>query len=339
MTTTTPKVLRRPSHKDGEVSGPLTIDDPRLDSYRPDPALAAEYVSRKMRNGKTDIEYLLDCWRRRENTNLVGDTQGGKTMLVRVMAIKIGEEMGLGKPVPVFTLSASNGITDFDLFGMTTAWTDPETHEEHLVFLPGVVDTAARVGGILYLDEMNMMPERVTSSLHPVTDWRRTFTNRNKAIKVPGDGFLPEEVLCNPDLWIVGTMNPNYRGAGALNEAFANRFRHLEWDYDPMVENKLIHNEAVRTLGDALRTLRAQGTIRTPTGTSALMRLDQDVHNDGVDMALYVLRSMYTGDEKPFFDEVLEARSFKALIANGAAGRHPLTGSGEGIMDDDESPF
>jgi MoxR-like ATPase len=337
------KVMRRPAHTHDEAVGTLTIDDPRLDMFRPDPNLVLQYVTRKMPNGQTDVEYLLSKWEKRENILLVGDTQGGKTMLVNVLAILIGERMGLGKPVPVFTLSASNGITDFDLFGQQTAWTDPDTGVESLVWLPGLVDIAARVGGILYLDEVNMMPERVTSSLHPVSDYRRSFVNRNKAVKVPNDGFMPESVKVTDDLWIVGTMNPNYRGAGALNEAFSNRFRWLDWQYDPTVEHKLIPNEAVRTLGDALRQARATGHIRTPVGTSALMRLCDDVLDDGVDMALFSLRSMFTTDEKLVVDEIIESRSFKALIANAAEGRHPLAGSGDDFGSDeggsDESPF
>jgi len=335
---------RHSSHED--AVGTLTIDDPRLDGYRPDPAIVQQYVSRKMPNGMTDIEYCMAVWRgdetlgcpARENLMFVGDTQGGKTMLVNVLACKIGEEMGLGVPVPVFTLSASNGITDFDLFGQDKPWTNPETGTDHIVWLPGLADMAARVGGILYIDEANMMPERVTSSLHPLCDYRRMFVNRNKAVKVPGDGFVADVVQANPDLWIVGTMNPNYRGAGPLNEAFSERFRWLLWDYDQAVETKLIPNDAVRTLGTALRQLRELGKIRTPTGTATLMRMVRDVHRDGVDMALYVLRSKFTADERPYVDEVIESRSFKVLIANAAEHRHPLSGSGEHVMDE-ESPF
>jgi MoxR-like ATPase len=344
MPTKRPTIVKDTVSVDGETlvvadTEGLTIDDPRLDAYRPDPQLVKQYVTRNLPNGQTDIEYLMRQWRKRKNVLLVGDTQGGKTMLVNVLACLIGEELGIGKPVPVFTLSASNGITDFDLFGQTTAWTDPDTGQEHLVWLPGQADLAARVGGIFYLDEVNMMPERVTSSVHPMADYRRMFVNRNKAVKVPGDGFMPEVIKLNDKTWIVGTMNPNYRGAGALNEAFANRFKHLDWKYNDSVERKLIPNEAVRTLGDALRQLRALGKIKTPIGTSALMQLADDLVEDGVEMALYVLKSMFTQDEKPYIDEVVETRSFKTLLSNSAQGLHPLTGSGSGIMDDPENPF
>ena len=325
-------------------TGVLTITDSRLDAYRPDPAALVGYQSRKMANGMTDIEYAMKVWAKgldtgvRDNLMLVGDTQGGKTMFVNVLAVEIGKAMGHDKPVPVFTLSGSNGVTDFDLFGQTTAWTDPETGQEQLVWLPGIADLAARVGGILYLDEVNMMPERVTSSLHPLADWRRSFVNRAKAVKVPGDGFVPETVRASNDLWIVGTMNPNYRGAGAVNEAFANRFRHLDWGYDASVEKRLIPNEAVRSLGEALRQARATGHIRTPVGTAALMRLSDDVREDGVEMGLYVLTSMFNVDERLVVDEIIESRSFKVLLGNAATGAHPLTGSGDGVMDPD-SPF
>lgn len=330
MTTPTKKIVKEPT-------GHLTIEDPRLDMLRPDPALLDEYVTREMPNGQTDVEYLLDCWRRRENVLLVGDTQGGKTMLVNVMSILAGQDMGHAKPLPVFTLSASSGITDFDLFGQPTAWTDPSDNAEHIVQLPGVVDMAARVGGILYLDEVNMMPERVTSSLHPVTDWRRSFTNRNKAVKVPGDGFMAEMVKLNDNLWIVGTMNPNYRGAGALNEAFTNRFRFLRWDYNTEVERTLIPNEGVRLLGDALRTARATGHLRTPIGTAALMRLAGDVSDVGVDMAIYCLLSMFTQDEVPVVEEIIEARSFRSLIVSMPTG--VPTGWPTGDPSNPASPF
>jgi MoxR-like ATPase len=267
-----------------------------------------------MENGQTDLDYLLTKWEKRENVLLVGDTQGGKTMLVNVMAVLIGEKMGLGKPVPVFTLSASSGITDFDLFGQPVPWADPETGVETIVWLPGIIAMAAQVGGILYLDEVNMMPERVTSSLHPVCDWRRSFTNRYKAVQVPGDGFMAETVQVVPDLWIVGTMNPNYKGAGTLNEAFANRFRHLRWDYNKAVEERLIPNEGARLLGERLRVSRAQGHITTPVGTAALMRLASDVAEDGVDMALYSLLSMFSQWEVPVVEEIIEAQSFKSLL-------------------------
>ena len=108
---------------------------------------------------------------------------------------------------------------------------------ESLVWLPGIADLAAQCGGILYLDEVNAMGERVTSSLHPLTDHRHHFVNRNKAV-LRGGQIMPDVVSAHMDLWIVGTYNEGYRGMGEMNEAFINRFRHIRWGYDGNVESE-----------------------------------------------------------------------------------------------------
>ena len=171
--------------------------DPRLDHLRPNTQKVAQYVNRTMPNGMTDVQFFLQFTgeaHRRENQGrpanimLKGDTQGGKTFLVEVLAVAWAKMLGYPKPMPIFTLSGSSGVTDFDLFGQAAPYVDPDTGGEHIVWLPGVVDLAAKVGGILYLDECNALGERVTTSLHPVVDHRHTFTNRNKPVKAPGYG-------------------------------------------------------------------------------------------------------------------------------------------------------
>ena len=156
--------------------------DPRLDHLRPSAQVAQghrQYQSREMANGMTDIDFFLTFTPTSTAPTpttpvvppvvlLKGDTQSGKTMLVEVLAIVWAERLGLPKPMPIFTISGSAGVTDFDLFGQTTSYTDPVTGQETLVWLPGMVELAAQVGGILYLDETNALDPRYTSSLHPL---------------------------------------------------------------------------------------------------------------------------------------------------------------------------
>jgi len=291
------------------------VDDPRLDPWRPSESLLKEYVSRVMPNGEKDVDFLFHFWENRENVMLVGDTQAGKTMLVQVMAVCIGKLRG-GKPLPVFTLSGSSGITDMDLFGQVTSYTTPDGRER-LVDLPGVVDLAARAGGILYLDEINMMSERVTSSLHSLTDARRAFVNRNRAVRYEHEGtevFMPDVVEANKDLWIVGTMNPGYKGAGALQEAFTNRFRWLQWGYDEATEKKLIPSAGVRLLGQALREARANRALNTPVGTSALRNMCEDVERFGVDTAVWMFTAMFTPQEQAKVQAIITDRSVLLLL-------------------------
>lgn len=301
-----------------------SIDDPRLDPWRPSESLLKEYVSRTMPNGEKDVDFLLHFWENRENIMLVGDTQAGKTMLVQVMAVVIGKLRG-SKPLPVFTLSGSSGISDFDLFGQVTSFTTPDGRER-LVDLPGVVDLATRAGGILYLDEINMMSERVTSSLHPLTDARRAFVNRNRAVRFEHEGtevFMPDVVEANADLWVVGTMNPGYKGAGALQEAFTNRFRWLKWDYDETTEKRLIPSAAVRLLGQALREARANRSLNTPVGTSALRNLCIDVERFGVETGLWMFSAMFTPQEQPKVQAIITDRSVEMLLRDEQQAKQP----------------
>ncbi len=290
--------------------------DPRLDHLRPSRSRVRRYISRTMPNGMSDVDFLLafatDAYRaenegRPANIMLKGDTQSGKTILVEVLAIAWADAMGLPKPMPIFTLSGSSGVTDYDLFGQ------PTTYQDKLVFLPGVVDLAARVGGILYLDECNAMGERVTSSLHSLCDSRHHFVNRNKPVE-RGGIIMPEVVSAHMDLWIVGTYNEGYRGMGDMNEAFLNRFRHLTWGYNTDVEATLVKSGAIRTLGDALRTARGKGVLRTPVGTAALQRVEADCATFGPEMGLSIFLGLFKPMERPQVEDIINDRSIIVLL-------------------------
>lgn len=308
---------------DGEYQ-PLTDPmDPRLDHFRPDTHKVARYVNRILPNGMTDVQFLLNFtgdFHRAENQGrpanimLKGDTQGGKTFLVEALAVAWSKALGYPKPMPIFTLSGSNGVTDFDLFGQSAPYVDP-TGKEMIVWLPGTVALAAQIGGILYLDEVNALGERVTSSLHPVTDHRHTFTNRNKPVPVPGGGFMPEMVTTNMNLWIIGTFNEGYRGMSDMNEAFNGRFRHVEWGYDEKVEKALVPSPTIHLLAEALRTARSQSKLRTPVGTAALQRLALDVTIFGVEMALAMFTAVFKSQERDVVRAIIEDRSINILLA------------------------
>jgi hypothetical protein len=312
------------------VTNPIVdVMDPRLDHLRPSRTKVKAYINRMMENGQTDVEFLLTFtnahYRERNdgypaNIMLKGDTQSGKTFLVEVLAVKWADALGLPKPMPIFTLSGSSGITDYDLFGQTTSYTDPETGVESLVWLPGMVDLAAQVGGILYLDEINAFGERVTSSLHPLADHRHHFVNRNKPVFKDGQ-FMPDTVVADLDLWIIGTYNEGYRGMGEMNEAFINRFRHLVWGYDDEVEKKLVTSAAVELLGKRLRVARDANQIRTPVGTAALQRLEDDVISFGVSLGLGVFLGMFKPAERAQVQAIVTDASIPLMLQEEARHR------------------
>jgi MoxR-like ATPase len=210
----------------------------------------------------------------------------------------------------VLTLSGTNAITDHDMFGQYR----PDENGE-LVWMEGVVALAARLGGILYLDEVNAMPGNVTAGLHPLLDDRHQFVNIRKPVDDGHGGKMPEVVTASKDLWVLATYNPGYAGMSKTNEAFAARFTWLPWDYDEDVESKLVKSPAIRLMGKALRTARETRAITTPIGTSALQRLERDIAMLGVEFSLWAFCGRFTNkSERVIVETLIEDRSIRLML-------------------------
>lgn len=284
--------------------------DPALDRFRPDPSVVKRYIHRTV-HGIQDTDLLLDI--RQDGmdasgapTNIIfkGDTQSGKTMLVEVLAVLAAERDGLPKPYPVFTLQGSIGVSNFDMFGMTTAVVIDG--REVLVWMEGLVPMAARCGGILYLDEFNAIPQGQAVALHSLLDERRSFTNTQKAVPDGHGGYSPEVVKAAPSMWSIVTINPGYKGTQGMQDATNNRFVSFDWGYDDAVERKLIKSTTVRTLGNLIRQARDRNALTTPVGTSALVRLNNMTARYGAELALDSFKAMFTDREKPAVQTIIE---------------------------------
>lgn len=309
-----------------------SLDDPALDDFRPniDPK---NYVSRTLAGGKTDLQVMEAYFNRRDENDgypvsvaLVGDTQSGKTYLIQVQAFRIAKLLGLQKPLPLFLLAGSSAITDHDLFGQYRPII--VNGQERLVWMEGIVALAARLGGILYLDEVNAMSGSVTAAIHPLLDNRHQFVNIRKpvwkgtvetdpvtGVETHHGAYRPETVMANKNLWIMASWNPGYAGMAKTNEAFANRFKLLEWNYDEEVEKKLIKSPAVRLLGQALRNARAQRSITTPVGTRALQLLEGDLVHLGVDFSLWAFEGQFvSSQEKIIVREIIKDRGIEQMM-------------------------
>lgn len=307
--------------KDGSLvqGDPITDPmDPSLDEFRPDPRIVNEYVSRKVVGGLSDVEYMLHLRDQRDgngyspNVAMVGETQSGKTMLVRVLAVLAAQRDGMPKPYPIFTLNGSMGITNYDLFGQTSAVI--VDGNEALVWMDGLVPRALHCGGFLYLDEWNAVTPAQATALHPVLDDRREFVNYQRAVPDGKGGWRPEVVKAHPSLWVLSTINPGYKGTQSMAEASTNRFRWLPWDYDAAVEASLVPSDTVRLLGSYLRELRAQRLVSVPVGTSALRRLNEDCATFGPENALWVFTAMFPPNERDRVTAVIDDRNIRDLL-------------------------
>ena len=231
-----------------------------------------------------------------ENLNvlLVGDTGSGKTTGVRAWARHHGR--------PCYVVPGNGPLDPPSLFGRYSP--DPKTGS--FSWVDGPVTTLLRHGGVLVLDEINMIGPKVLSVLYPLLDGRR---------EIPLLDHNGEVVRAHKDLQIFATMNEGigYAGTAPLSHAVKNRFIILRWGYDPAVEKNLIAAEAVRTFGDRIRDLYRKGDVETPTTTNSLMVFERLAKKTGsVDLAAEVFLNRYTeGVER---DGVKVA--FEALRAN-----------------------
>jgi len=114
-----------------------------------------------------------------------------------------------------------------------TGWFDPPLvlkcgyGEES--FFPGPLVQAMREGGVLFINEMNRMPETVQNVLLPALDER--------LLVLPRLGELRAE----PGFQVVATQNPvEYIATGHLSEALRDRFEHVSLRCQDEAEERAI---------------------------------------------------------------------------------------------------
>jgi MoxR-like ATPase len=96
-------------------------------------------------------------------------------------------------------------------------------------FFPGPLVQAMREGSVLFINEMNRMPETVQNVLLPALDER--------LIMLPRIG----ELRAAPGFQVVATQNPvEYIATGHLSEALRDRFEHVSLRYQDEAEERAI---------------------------------------------------------------------------------------------------
>ena len=141
----------------------------------------------------------------------------GKTVLASAIASHMGR--------PVFRVDGDERYTEQKLSG----WFDPPVVLEkgyiEEAFIPGPLTEAMRSGGVLFVNEMNRMPEGVQNILLPAMD--------EGIIDIPKIG----RVTAKEGFVIIATQNPReFVATTALSEALSDRFELLMIDYQPQDE-------------------------------------------------------------------------------------------------------
>jgi MoxR-like ATPase len=175
-------------------------------------------------------EQIEACLSAGRNVLLEGPVGVGKTHL----ALSICEKMGK----KTFRVDGDNRYSEQKLSG----WFDPPTVIKKGfsvdAFIPGPLVEAMQTGGILFINELNRLPEGVQNVLLPAID--------EKLILVPRLG----EIKAKPGFLVIATQNPKeFVATSHLSEAILDRFELVVLSYQTEEEEVAIVSEKVPGLG------------------------------------------------------------------------------------------
>jgi MoxR-like ATPase/Mg-chelatase subunit ChlD len=164
-----------------------------------------------------ELEKAIASVRARKHLMIEGPVGVGKTVLASAVARHLGAK--------VFRVDGDERYTEQKMSG----WFDPPVVMQkgyvREAFVPGPLTEAMRAGAVLFINELNRMPEGVQNILLPAMD--------EGMIEVPKMGTVRAE----PGFVIVATQNPReFVATTALSEALSDRFELLLIDYQPEAE-------------------------------------------------------------------------------------------------------
>ncbi len=148
--------------------------------------------------------------------------------------------VGVGKTTVALAVCAHLGRATMRVDGddrysesKLSGWFDPPLVLQHgysdTSFCPGPLVAAMRAGSVLFINELNRMPESVQNVLLPALDER--------LLQVPHLG----EVRAADGFQVVATENPvDYVATGHLSEALRDRFEYLALAYQSAAEEAAI---------------------------------------------------------------------------------------------------
>jgi len=179
-------------------------------------AMSDEIASIKKKNGivgrDKEIEKAVAAISSGKNLMIEGPVGVGKTVLAVAVAKHLGK--------PIMRVDGDERYTEQKLSG----WFDPPIVLEKgyvpEAFIPGPLTSAMREGGVLFMNEMNRMPEGVQNILLPAMD--------EGIIEIPKIGTIHAA----HGFVVIGTQNPReFVATTALSEALSDRFELLLLDY------------------------------------------------------------------------------------------------------------
>jgi len=268
--------------------------DPRNFIFTPETEkLIPKDVPAYLDNGQKYVERMARALCFFKQCALIGPSGTGKTHVVYLVA-------ELAK-LPLWEINCSLQTSVFDLFGRYVG-----LGKEN--WIDGQIVSWCRHGGILYLDEANMMKQDIATRLNPILDARGHLVLTEKDNEI---------VPRHKDAFLVISMNPyanEFSGTKPLNAAFRRRMS-VWLNFDYMSAGDKIDDKE-------LALLTAKTNIDRKTAEN-ILRVGAE------------LRKLYKTGDLPYAPSVGDLVNWSMLIADGSPVMEASQDTIVGVISDD----
>ncbi len=187
---------------------------------------------------EAELQQIRACLKAGRNVLLEGPVGVGKTHLAMAVTAELKTE--------VFRVDGDNRYSEQKLAG----WFDPpmviQKGYGKMSFVSGPLVEAMQTGGILFINELNRLPEGVQNVLLPAIDERM--------IVVPRLG----EIRAKPSFKVIATQNPKeFVATSHLSEAILDRFELVVLDYQTEDEEISIVRDRLASTADKVLPIAA----------------------------------------------------------------------------------
>ena len=212
-----------------------------------------------------ELAAALACVRLNKNLLIEGPVGVGKTVLALAVAHHLKR--------PFFRVDGDERYSEQKL----TGWFDPPIvlakGYEQSAFIPGPLTLAMLESGLLFVNELNRMPESVQNVLLPSLDER--------SLVIPKYG----EILALDGFTVIATQNPReFVATSHLSEALRDRFELITLEYQKAdEETEIVHlnlpadmeakDETIREAVEIVRATRATPRIRRGASVRAAISI------------------------------------------------------------------
>ena len=228
-------------------------------------------------NGERYVERIARALAFFRQCALIGPSGTGKTHIVYLVAELAG--------LPLWEINCGLQTSVFDLFGRYVG-----LGKEN--WIDGLITSWCKYGGILYLDEANMMKQDIATRLNPILDQRGHMVLTEKDNEI---------IQRHKDAFLIISMNPvssEFAGTKPINAAMRRRMSvWLNFDYMSVGTN--IDEKEIDLV------VRKTGIDRK--GAEKIIRVGAD------------LRKQYKSGELPYGPSIGDLLNWAKLVSDGTA--------------------